>query len=140
MTISELTKKINSHLKENNNLREFKNQLESFNFDSISEFVEFDPENYKKIILHQVDQFEIILICWLPNQQTPEHRHPENGCLMKLYKGKLKDIRRTEEGAFETIVNENEITYIEGGEIHMISNMEENSVSLHIYSPGKFYN
>ena len=58
---------------------------------------------------------------------------------MKLFNGKLNDIRRTEEATSETIVNRNEITYIEGGEVHMISNMEENSISLHIYSPGKFY-
>ncbi len=138
MTISELTNKISSHLQEDD-LSDFKNKLENLNFDTIKEFIEFDTEKYNKIILHQVPQFEIILICWLPHQQTLEHKHPKNGCLMKLFKGQLKDIRRTKEEAIETVVNENEVTYIEGGEIHMISNMEEKSISLHIYSPGKFY-
>ena len=139
MTISELTNKISLHLQENS-LRNFKNQLEDFNFDSIVEFIEFDSEKYKKIILHQVDLFEIILICWLPHQQTPKHKHPDNGCLMKLFQGQLNDIRITEEAAIETIVGANEITYIEGAEIHRISNMAEKSISLHIYAPGKFYN
>tara|TARA_B100000809_G_scaffold262247_1_gene312812 strand:- start:929 stop:1348 length:420 start_codon:yes stop_codon:yes gene_type:complete len=138
VTISELTNKISSHLQEDD-LSDFKNKLENLNFDTIKEFIEFDTEKYNKIILHQVPQFEIILICWLPHQQTLEHKHPKNGCLMKLFKGQLKDIRRTKEEAIETVVNENEVTYIEGGEIHMISNMEEKSISLHIYSPGKFY-
>ena len=138
MTISELTNKISSHLQEDD-LSDFKNKLENLNFDTIKEFIEFDTEKYNKIILHQVPQFEIILICWLPHQQTLEHKHPKNGCLMKLFKGQLKDIRRTKEEAIETVVNENEVTYIEGGEIHMISNMEEKSISLHIYSPGQFY-
>ena len=138
MTIPILTKKISDHLIENN-LRDFKNQLEDLSFDSIKEFIEFDQENYNKIVLHQADQFEIILICWLPHQQTPKHRHPDNGCLMKLFKGKLNDIRITEVDSNNTIVNSNEITYIEGAEIHKILNMEEKSISLHIYSPGKYY-
>jgi cysteine dioxygenase len=139
MTISELTDKITIHLQENS-LKDFKNQLEDFNFDSIAERIEFDSEKYKKVILHQVDLFEIILICWLPHQQTPKHKHPDNGCLMKLFQGQLNDIRITEAAAIETIVNANEITYIEGAEIHTISNMTEKSISLHIYAPGNFYN
>lgn len=139
MTISELTTKIRTHL-QGNSLKDFKNQLEDFDFDSIAEFIEFDTEKYKKVILHQVDLFELILICWLPHQQTPKHKHPDNGCLMKLFQGQLNDIRITEDEAIETMVNENETTYIEGAEIHMISNMVKKSISLHIYAPGKFYN
>ena len=138
MTISELVNKINFHLKDRN-LSDFRNQLEKLSFDSIKEFIEFNSEKYNKIILHQEVQFEIILICWLPNQQTLEHKYPNNGCLMKLFKGQLNDIRRLKKEGIETVVNENEITYIEGGDIHMISNMGEKSISLHIYSPGNFY-
>ena len=58
---------------------------------------------------------------------------------MKLFKGQLNDIRRLKKEGIETVVNENEITYIEGGDIHMISNMGKKSISLHIYSPGNFY-
>lgn len=138
MIISELTNKIISHLKESN-LSDFEDQLENLNFDSIKEFIEYDTEKYNKIVLHQVAQFEIILICWLPHQQTLEHKHPKNGCLMKMFKGQLKDIRRMKKEVIETVVKENKITYIEGAEVHMISNMEKKSISLHIYAPGKFY-
>ncbi len=138
MTISDLVVSINAHLKKGK-LKGFMKQFESLNFDSVHEHVEFSHEHYKKILLHQVDEFEIVLICWLPHQKTPLHKHPKNGCLMKLFKGSLQDVRLVDDRSIESIVKENDITYIEGGEIHTISNLEEKSISLHVYAPGGFY-
>lgn len=139
MTISFLINSIDAHLKENK-LRSYANELKNLNIDSVLEFISFNRDTYNKVILHQEDRFEVILICWLPNQKTPFHQHPKNGCLMKVFNGPLKDIRKIEGKTIETIVPSDHITYIEGGETHMISNMQEKAISIHIYSPGKFYN
>ena len=142
MTVSDLVKKITSHFVErgDRNLKGLENELANLNVDAIEEFVDFDSEKYCKTVVHRVDQFEVMLICWLPHQQTPFHSHPANGCLMKILKGQLNEKRTKENGDKGIVLVKNEVTFLGEGEMHTITNMEDRSISLHIYSPSRFYN
>ena len=141
MVLPELIQKITADLGEGTqaDLEGFTSDLQSLDINCLKDHIEYDSNKYCRQILHQTKEFEVILICWLPNQKTPFHGHPHNGCLMKLMKGKLSEVRSLEKDAIKTHVVEDEVTYLDGSKQHMISNLESHSISLHIYSPSRFY-
>lgn len=94
---------------------------------------------YQKILLFKSDKFDIYLFIWYPNCSTEIHDHAENGCFMKILKGKLQ------ETIYDTIfykkqskntISEGEYKYISNKlGYHTIQNLSSISVSIHIYSP-----
>lgn len=116
------------------------------------EYVKFCSEKYIRVILSELssDVFEIVLICWNKNQESPIHDHPNNGCLLKVLQGSLLENIYTNyntEYVYVTsrINNVGDVSYMEKNDIlHRIINNNNNemeyyqSVSLHIYSPPKF--
>ncbi len=109
---------------------------------------EFDKNKntygYQKKLIHVDDHFEIYLIFWSPYSSSPIHDHPEKGCVLKLLKGKLNEElyinKNTHVEYLKTIsININDINNRNGNEIlHKIINLNEMSISLHVYFPPKF--
>jgi cysteine dioxygenase len=109
-------------------------------------------QSYQKTLLFRNEQFEIYQINWLKNAETTIHQHPKNGCIMKIIQGSLHEklykamtyhIEEKEmTNKYEiknTIYNTNDVSYIDDTlGLHKIIAIE-NSISLHIYSPPKFY-
>lgn len=141
MVLPELIQKITTELGDGSqaDLEGFTSDLQSLDINCLKDHIEYDSNKYCRQILHQTKEFEVILICWLPHQKTPFHGHPNNGCLMKLMKGKLNEVNRKGKDDIETVVVENEVTYLDGSQEHMISNLADHSISLHIYSPSRYY-
>ena len=83
--------------------------------------------------------FEIVLICWNPMQETPNHGHPENGCIMKVLKGELLEIRQNGKFKRQKKLRKGDVSHISKQESHIIKNGNLKSVSLHIYSPSGYY-
>jgi cysteine dioxygenase len=98
---------------------------------------------YKKLI-HSNDKFELYLIFWSPYSSSPIHDHPEQGCVLKLLSGKLIEevfINKNNKINFHNrnYIFVNDINNRFGNEIiHKIINLDELSVSLHLYFPPKF--
>lgn len=102
----------------------------------------FSEHHYTRIPLYQNSQFEILLSCWNPGQNSSLHDHPPNGCMMKIITGslteklyKLKPLQylRT------SILTENAIYYINHEHGHAVCNATKmQTVSLHIYSPPNY--
>ena len=98
---------------------------------------------YKKLI-HINDQFELYLIFWSPFAKSPIHDHPDRGCILKLLSGKLVEevyLHKNNNINLDhtNIININNINNRSGNEIlHKIINLENISVSLHLYFPPKF--
>ncbi len=104
----------------------------------VNKFKKFG-KNYNKILLERNNDFEIFLLCWSKNAITPLHKHPKNGCVMLVLDGEL------EEHLFKNnnLIKVNNYKKGNIGYIHddianhlIISNNQ--SISLHIYSPPKF--
>ena len=99
---------------------------------------------YYKKLMHINDQFEIYLIFWSPFASSPIHNHPDKGCVLKLLSGKLiEEIYSNKNNYVEyqqtNILNLNSVNNRFGNEIlHKIINLENISVSLHVYFPPKF--
>jgi len=99
----------------------------------------FCDQRYKKNKLFQNKHFEVVLICWKPFQATKFHGHPQNGCIMKILKGELLEIRKSRNKEFENTLKSNDVSFISKNEIHKIQNKSVHAVSLHIYSPSGYY-
>ena len=104
--------------------------------------VRYSSKKYNKVILFRNDDFELVLISWLPGQHSKMHYHPKNGCIMKLLYGQLHEIRYKNSNDFEELdYKKNDISYMcdQFGQ-HVITNIEDiPAISLHLYSPPGFY-
>lgn len=114
--------------------------------DQIEEAIEkatFREDHYSREIIHQVRDFDVVLIGWMPGQSSPIHNHPTNGCLVYPIKGQLFEERFCEElhPISETTVGVGNYSYIDNGIcVHRLGNASstEHAISVHIYSPSNF--
>lgn len=104
-------------------------------------YVKFNRYKYNKIDIYRNNIFEIVLIVWLPGQKTKFHKHPKNGCIMKLLYGELHEIKNKDKNFIQTLYKEGNIAYMHDTlGTHLISNISKKpAISLHIYSPPNFY-
>lgn len=145
-SLDELFIETNKKFSVTRSLEHCKDLLTIYNSDDWKQYVEYSDMHYKRNHISKNDDLEFILICWLPNQGSIIHDHPDNGCLVKVIQGVLKeDIYVSDNNESytytHTIYNEQGyISYMEKSRVvHKISNPTDMpSVSLHIYSPPKF--
>lgn len=98
-------------------------------------------DNYARKIIYRDTNKEIIMIQWNKNAKTRIHDHPENGCIIKLLCGRLKEyVYDNYNQLIESkIIKQNDISYIDSDiGLHQIIALED-SCSLHIYSPPGYY-
>lgn len=104
----------------------------------LSEY-KIQKNKYVRNLLYRDNNFEILLLAWDKGSTTPTHNHPENGCVLYLIDGKLKEKRISEYCSIDSIICKNKQSYIDDSiGKHKIEAMEV-SYSLHIYSPPNFY-
>jgi cysteine dioxygenase len=119
----------------------------NIDIDSIHNFINYNATNYTRNLVHvdRKNDFSIYIMCWMPNQQSGIHDHPEHGCMMKVLKGQVEEILYTDPSNIKDTKNisEGQCGYIQGQDLHNVINKEAPSVTLHIYSPAfhdtKFY-
>jgi predicted metal-dependent enzyme (double-stranded beta helix superfamily) len=120
-------------------LESFRDEFLNSALEGFEQFVTFREDSYSSKTLFRTEKFEIRLLCWKPFQQTPIHPHPQNGCLMKILEGKLAEEKFAGNNKIETVYKKGDVGYIKASELHILKNAETDSISLHIYSPGGFY-
>ena len=91
-TLKELISVINSGFKLNSAI--VKNALRNYNGKECEELAKdgFCTKKYQRHVLYTCDKFEILVLCWSGNQSSGIHNHPENGCLLKVLKGNLREV------------------------------------------------
>lgn len=119
-----------------------KKTLNEISIEDIKKYVKFSDENYQRNYVHNSDKFDIIVICWKAGQKTEIHDHPDYCCLLKVLDGKLtEDIYFNTNGleyVSTNVLNTGDIANKKGSRIvHKIIAVED-SISLHIYIPGKY--
>lgn len=111
----------------------------NFNFLKTEVFQDDKTKSYLRTIIHQCDNYELILIKWKPNSESLIHDHASNGCLLKVIDGKLEEtlFNQKLELIKETIYHKGEINYIDNFiGYHKIKNLSNNpTYSIHLYSP-----
>ena len=106
--------------------------------------IEFKSKKYLKHIIYrdEILNYEIILICWDKYSQSSIHLHPKYGCVMKVLQGNLLEKRYDSKHILlsKHIIKSNSKTSYIHDDIgcHQIISQED-TVSLHVYSPCNFY-
>lgn len=125
-------------------------------------YVKFNDNTYHRNIIYETNDIQIVIISWKPNQSSCIHDHPQRGCLLKIlygdvyeYKYKYTDTDTNADADANSAIsltNESKqpllnydkvrlltgnISYQSHSDIHKIS-PNQHTVSLHIYSPGKY--
>lgn len=121
----------------NRNLLENKNILSSYNSNDWKHYISFDKQDYKKNLVYRDNNFEMFVVCWLPNQETKIHNHPEGGCLLKILEGNMIEELYDKNFVLQEKNNlvMSDVRYIDDSiGIHKMKNNKENTISLHIYS------
>ena len=165
MCFEDLIFEANCQIKNFDNFKQSKNILSNFalnkskfrafkkrNKDIISNNV--NEYNYSKIKLFENNVFEIYVIFWFENSESPYHDHAENGCYYKLLLGELEEVICSKEKVYEKkLLNENDISYInnyigyhkiKNTKNHIITDRDkveyflDASVSVHFYSPPNY--
>jgi len=96
--------------------------------------------NYTKYTIYQDNLIEVIVIAWDIDVITGYHKHPKNGCILKVLNGKLTESVLLENKINNKKIIKNSISYIDDKiGIHSIKSLDI-SYTLHIYSPPGFYN
>lgn len=136
-----LIRDIEAHLKTHFNLKTF--PLEKYkigNFSDLAYYIEFKKNIYNKKIIFRNESFEIVLISWWNGVTTNFHKHPQNGCKLKVIFGKLIEILKLNNNNNKiSYLTHNKVSYLDDSiGIHKIEALEP-SLSLHIYSPPCFY-
>jgi len=121
----------------NRNLLVNKNILSSYNSTDWKQYISFDKQDYKKNLVYRDNNFEMFVVCWLPNQKTKIHNHPKGGCLLKILEGNMMEELYDKNFVLQENNNlvMNDVRYIDDSiGIHKMKNNKENTISLHIYS------
>ena len=125
----------------NKKLLENKNILSSYNSNDWKQYISFDKQDYKKNLVYRDNNFEMFVVCWLPNQETKIHNHSEEGCLLKILEGNITEELYNKNFVLQEKNNLalSDVRYIDDSiGIHKMKNNEVNTISLHIYSPPNF--
>ena len=142
MDIDNLLSILNKEIVINNKpLKELKNYLKDLEIVNYQKYITFSDYTYKRNIVSSNEHLEIIIMCWDTKQGSKFHKHPSNGCLMKIIEGQLMEEFKGKEINQTNIYEINDCSYIDNDlGIHRVFN-DSNSpaISLHIYSPPNYY-
>ena len=112
--------------------------------DEYGPYMHFSSKHYTRNCIARTDRFELLLLCWEHEQETPIHCHNEQECWVYVVEGSFaelrysKDIKQQEglELKNELSLNEERISYMNDDMgFHSLINTNPNgrSMSLHLY-------
>lgn len=125
----------------NKSIYNFIDIVKLYKGDDWEKLIDKTEEPFYKKTIYESKNFEVILISWKKNYKTGFHKHPKNGCVFSVLSGSLGEIRLTKNNnEFGFIYNIFDTSFMsdEIG-VHQIT-AEQDTVSIHVYSPPGFYN
>jgi len=129
-------------------------QCSGTDFVKLADQLELDPEDfepyaywsdesYTRNCVSRNDEYELILLCWEPGQETPVHCHNGEECWVYGLKGEMDEIRfQNKPGSEHDIYETDRGTMKEGTVAYMHDNMGfhslhnnsgERAMTLHLY-------
>jgi len=113
----------------------------NFGFKEIEHLCFWDNDNYSKISIEKDELYELVLICWEKEQQSPIHKHNLTEAWTYILKGELTEkiyVGTEKNPPLENtiILTQKDISSIkkESKKVHrLINSYNGRSVSLHLY-------
>src|SRR5690606_7526689 len=112
--------------------------------EDVSEYVEFDPQRYRRNLMYNGRGFQALILCWRNGQRSPIHDHVGSSCGVKVLKGVMTEtvFDRGPNGMIfasgSRNLEEGIVCGSQDDDIHQVSNLQsddEDLLTLHIYSP-----
>ena len=107
----------------------------------LKKFRILDSNLYTRNLVYRDKSFELMLICWPPNAETPIHGHEGEKCWSKVEEGKLRISEYIEKSRDPLLLEKTEERdckpgYLDGpAKIHSVKNISiDFSTSLHLYA------
>ena len=105
--------------------------------------VVIDRRNYHREIIETNDEFQLLIITWLPGQKSPIHNHRGSQCIVRVLSGSATETvyEPRKDGTFSRKASIYEQGITIGGEdsdVHTIENLpiaEKPLVTIHAYFP-----
>ena len=107
------------------------------------DWVFFEEQTYTRNLVHRCGEFELLLLCWEPGQESPIHDHAGMQCWMAVLEGGMQEVHY-QPGAENGPLVEGRVQTFECGQVsyivdaialHLVRPMRgESGVSLHLYS------
>ena len=98
-------------------------------------YMYWDKESYTRNCIVRTEQYELILLCWEPGQETPIHCHGGEECWVKILKGTIKEKRYRDDEDSEELIKQGTVVQEAPGLSYM--NDEMGFHSLHNQSEGR---
>ena len=76
-------------------------------------FISWDASDYTRNCIEHNDDFELILICWKPGDETPIHDHNNQRCWVYQVEGKMFEERFVKD-AEGNLIKDHEMTLNKG--------------------------
>ena len=145
LTLEELIRDLDTYFasgNENNSMYCLQEALQNYKGHDGKKYINFDTNNYKRNYVVQTNSYELIIICWKPNQKSKIHNHANNGCVLKVLEGEMTEHLYSLTNN-KPVLNEinnyyrNDISYLNNkiGLHSICNNSNNNLISLHLYSP-----
>ena len=110
-------------------------------FSEFEKYATWNKDRYTRNCIIRTNNFELILLCWNKNQETPIHEHGGQKCWVYQVNGKVAEYRYQKNDA--GILTEISKTHLTSGNVtymdnrmgyHALKNMDDQRcMTLHIY-------
>lgn len=112
--------------------------------EDVQPFARFDPERYRRNLMHEGPAYQALVICWRGGQRSPIHDHAGSSCCVNVLQGVMTEtiFERKRNGMIYAVSSREQLTGqiigSQDADIHQVSNLQEDGgplITLHIYSP-----
>lgn len=115
--------------------------------EELRRYIQFQPENYTRTLFYRDLRFEVLVLAWLPGQQSPIHDHANSICTMYILDGvcEATTYRQPTEPGKRGLIQEATVHVtggstitVYGGDIHAVgcpANASGGLVTIHFYLP-----
>lgn len=116
--------------------------------EDLGETIQSDAGAYVRTLVHQAPHYELLVMCWMPNQHSPIHDHGGSACAVRVVTGRATETVYTmgDDGlvsAYGTSVfPARGVVCSHDADIHSLGNLpvpgedpDAPLVTVHIYSP-----
>ena len=96
--------------------------------------------SYRRQILFENDEYQVVLFEWSQNSATPIHDHSTSRCWMQIIQGKFEekvyDVANCKQLVSNTIYEAPQLNYMDNSiGWHQIRALGEHNITLHVYQP-----
>jgi cysteine dioxygenase len=118
-------------------------ELQPEAWSALAPYLQFDARQYRRVRLFRNDQWEGLLLCWLPGQGTSLHDHGGSVGVSLVLAGDIRENRYASEAAGgPLVVRGTEVATAGSASVELADTIHEMSncgtgpaITLHLYSP-----